>query len=126
MKPRAQNLRKCATPQENTLWYQFLRTHPIPFARQKTVGEYIVDFLCPSRKLVIEVDGKQHYTAEGLEYDALRTESLESLGLRVLRFTNDEIDSSFHEVCGVIQRDLDAENKTPGPAGPPSLLKRVR
>jgi very-short-patch-repair endonuclease len=60
LKPLAQELRRNATPQENKLWYEFLRSHDIPFARQKTIEYYIVDFICPSRKLVIEIDGSQH------------------------------------------------------------------
>ena len=113
MKPRAQGLRKNATPQENKLWYQFLRKHACPFARQKTIDQYIVDFLCPSKKLVIEIDGSQHYTVDGLEYDQIRTDLLESLGLHVLRFTNAEIDFYFQEVCNAIEADLDANYQDP-------------
>jgi len=108
LKPRAQELRKDATPQENELWYKFLRKHHCSFARQKTLDSYIVDFLCPSKKLVIEIDGSQHYTDDGLEYDQIRTELLESMGLHVMRFTNTEIDNSFNEVCTMIQEYLDS------------------
>ena len=107
LKSRAQELRKKATPQENKLWYRFLRKHPGHFTRQKTIGNYIVDFLCPSKKLVVEIDGSQHYTDDGLAYDQVRSEFLESLGLHVLRFTNKEVDSSFDSVCRAIQDDLD-------------------
>ena len=103
MKPRTQELRKNATPQENKLWYEFLRRHDCPFTRQKTIDSYIVDFLCPSKKLVIEIDGSQHYTTNGLEYDRVRTDLLESMGLHVIRFTNAEIDNSFANVCKTIQ-----------------------
>jgi len=103
MKPRAQEMRKNATPQENKLWYMFLRKHKCPFTRQKTIDNYIVDFLCPSKKLIIELDGSQHYTVDGLEYDQIRTDLLESMGLHVIRFTNAEIDNSFAKVCAVIQ-----------------------
>jgi len=102
-KPRAQELRKNATPQENKLWYEFLRKHPCPFTRQKTIDNYIVDFLCPSKKLIIEIDGGQHYTDDGMEYDRIRTDLLESMGAYVMRFTNAEIDASFNKVCSAIQ-----------------------
>ncbi|MCL2097059.1 MAG: endonuclease domain-containing protein [Oscillospiraceae bacterium] len=106
-KPRAQELRKNATPQENKLWYGFLRKHPCPFTRQKTIDNYIVDFLCHSKKLVIEIDGSQHYTEDGLEYDQVRTDLLESMGLYVMRFTNTDIDNSFSSICAKIQKYID-------------------
>ncbi|MCL2368249.1 MAG: endonuclease domain-containing protein, partial [Oscillospiraceae bacterium] len=105
---RAQELRRNATPQENKLWYEFLRKHPCPFARQKPIDSYIVDFLCHSKKLVIEIDGSQHFTDEGLEYDRIRSDLLESLGLHVIRFTNIQIDTSFHAVCVEIQKYIDS------------------
>ena len=107
LKPRAQEMRKSATPQENKLWYQFLRKHPCSFTRQKTINQYIVDFFCSSKQLVIEIDGNQHYTECGLEYDGLRTELFKSLGLSVFRFKNSEIDFSFRKVCEIIQNYLD-------------------
>ena len=108
MKPRAQELRKNATPQENKLWYEFLRKHPCPFTRQKTIDNYIVDFLCHSKKLVIEIDGSQHYTDDGMEYDQIRTDLLGSAGLRIMRFTNAEIDNFFDRVCKTIQDYIDS------------------
>ena len=89
-KSRARELRKNATPQENKLWYEFLRKYPYSFTRQKTIDNYIVDFLCHSKKLVIEIDGNQHYTNDGLEYDRIRTDLFESMELYVIRFTNAE------------------------------------
>lgn len=97
--PLAKSLRKHATPQENELWYKFLRNHPIRFQRQKTIGGYIVDFYCHEARLVIELDGGQHYTEEAMAYDAVRTEALQALGLYVLRFTNNEMDGQFPAVC---------------------------
>ena len=108
LKPRAQELRRKATTQENELWYKFLRKHECSFARQKTIDNYIVDFICRSKKLVIEIDGSQHYTDEGMEYDEIRTELLESMGLHIMRFTNAEIDTSFVKVCASIQDYLDS------------------
>ena len=61
------------------------------FYRQKPIGDYIVDFFCPRAKLVIEVDGSQHFSDEITEYDRIRNEYLSSLGLRVLRFTNIDV-----------------------------------
>ena len=110
-KRRAQKLRKNATPQENKLWYEFLRDHDCRFARQKTIDNYIVDFICLSKKLVIEIDGSQHYTDEGLEYDNARTELLKSLDLHVMRFSNEEINNSFEEVCTAIQTYIDSYNQ---------------
>ena len=107
LKQRAREMRKNGTPQENKLWYEFLRRHPCTFLRQKPLDNYIVDFLCQSKDLVVEIDGKQHFTTDGLEYDGIRTDLLESLGLHVMRFTNAEIESSFDAVCAAIQEDLD-------------------
>jgi len=107
LKERAKSMRTKATPQEDKLWYQFLRTHPCPFLRQRPINNYIVDFLAYSKKLVIEIDGAQHYTEDGKEYDNIRTSVLEGMGLHIMRFTNAEVDSSFQEVCDAIQGYLD-------------------
>ena len=96
---REKELRKNATPQENELWYKFLRTYPIRFQRQKTIGHFITDFYCHEAKLVIELDGAQHFTPEGMAYDEARTNVLNAYDLVVLRFTNREIDSEFRAVC---------------------------
>jgi very-short-patch-repair endonuclease len=103
LKARAQELRKKATPQENKLWYEFLRKHECSFTRQKTIGGYIVDFFCSSKKLVIEIDGSQHYTDDGLAYDRVRADFLESFDLHVMRFSNADITNSFSKVCAAIQ-----------------------
>ena len=97
--PRAKELRKNATPQENELWYKFLRTYPIRFQRQKTIGQFIVDFYCHEAKLAIELDGSQHFTPEGITYDEARTAAIETFGVAVLRFTNRDIESEFKAVC---------------------------
>ncbi len=73
MLSRAKELRKNMTKEENTLWYQFLRKYPIQFRRQYLVGNYIVDFYCYKAKLVVEVDGSQHYDPAGQEYDRIRS-----------------------------------------------------
>lgn len=67
---KARALRKNATPQENRLWYQFLRKYPLRFTRQKPIGSYIVDFYCRKANLVIELDGGRHFEDGSREYDA--------------------------------------------------------
>ncbi len=77
------------------------------FYRQKPVGIYIADFYCPHAKLVIEVDGGQHFSGEGLVYDKARNKYIESLGLRVLRFTNTEVLTNLQRVLEKIKKELD-------------------
>lgn len=103
---RAKELRKCSTPQENHLWYDFLREHPLKFQRQKVVGNYILDFYCNRAKIAIEIDGSQHYEDDGRKYDDRRTEILEKQGIKVLRFSNYEINTSFDEVCENIDYEI--------------------
>ena len=100
--PLAKALRKNMTPWERKLWYNFLRNYPVWFQRQKAIGNYIVDFYCAKARLVIELDGGGHYTAEQKEKDALRTKELESMGLTVLRICNVDIDRSFEGVSEYI------------------------
>jgi len=106
LKIRSGELRKGATKQENHLWYDFLRKHHLQFYRQRIIGSYIVDFYCPRAKLVIELDGSQHHEKESVEYDAIRTEYLNALGLSVLRFTNGEVDDNFEAVCQSIEKAI--------------------
>ncbi len=96
---RVKTLRKEATKQENHLWYDYLKHYPLRFQRQKAIGNYIVDFYCHKAKLVVELDGSQHYEKDGSRYDAQRTAFLNSLGLTVLRFANVDIDRNFEGVC---------------------------
>ena len=95
----ARRLRREMTPHERKLWYLFLRKYPVKFFKQRIIGSYIVDFYCSSAKLVIEIDGSQHYDIQGMEYDAHRSAFLESFGLRVVRFSNRDIDRNFSSVC---------------------------
>ena len=99
---QAQELRKNATKQENRLWYCFLNTYPVRFQRQKTIDHYIADFYCHTARLVIELDGSQHYEEQGLERDKARTAILETYGLKVLRFSNRDIERNFEGVCTII------------------------
>lgn len=97
--PNAQSLRKNMTPEERHLWYDFLKLLPISFNRQKVIGPYIVDFYCAAAKLVIELDGSQHFEDDALESDAQRDAYLKSLGLTVLRYSNHDVHQRFNNVC---------------------------
>ncbi|HIS60034.1 MAG TPA: endonuclease domain-containing protein [Candidatus Faecousia faecipullorum] len=112
--PRAKELRKNATKEENHLWYDFLRHYPIRFQRQKTIGGFIVDFYCHAAKLVIELDGSQHYTQQGLAYDQERTAILQQYGIQVLRFSNRDINTQFREVCDAIHQEVEKRLKGSG------------
>ena len=100
--PLARELRKNMTPQERDLWYKYLRNHPLKFTRQKVLGKYIADFYCASAKLVIELDGSQHYEEKGLEADRERTDFLKSYGIRVLRIPNNAVTKNLRGVCDYI------------------------
>ena len=100
--PAAKMLRKNMTKEEKHLWYDFLRTYQVRFSRQKVLGKYIADFYSAEAKLVIELDGSQHYTDEEQIYDEIRTAFLEGYGLKVIRIPNSEIHSNFEGVCEYI------------------------
>jgi len=104
--PRAKELRKNMTEHETKLWRQFLRKYPVRFLRQKVVGGYIADFYCAKAKLVIELDGSQHFEEGAIEYDSERTAILNGYGLDVIRFTNSQIDSHFEAVCKQIHDEV--------------------
>ena len=95
----ARNLRNNMTKEEKHLWYDFLRSYPERFLRQKIFGRYIVDFYCSAAQLVIELDGSQHFEDKGMAYDKERTEYLEEYGLKVVRIPNNIINENFEEVC---------------------------
>ena len=100
--PLAKQLRKVMTKEERHLWYDFLRLYPVRFSRQKVLGKYIADFYCAEAKIVIELDGSQHYEKENMQKDAERTAFLESYGLKVVRIPNNEISRNFRGVCDYI------------------------
>lgn len=104
--PRAKELRKDATKQENHLWYDFLCRYPVRFQRQKTIDHFIADFYCHAAKLIIELDGAQHYDEQGLARDKERTAILAEYGVKVIRFSNLEIEQSFQEVCSAIDLEV--------------------
>ena len=99
----ARSLRKGMTKEERHLWYDFLRDHAAKFRRQAVLGRYIVDFYCAKAKLVIELDGSQHYEPKNQQADQLRTEYLEQFGVTVLRFSNTDINQNFRGVCEYIE-----------------------
>lgn len=100
---RAKELRKNMTVAEKKLWYDFLQKFPLRVLRQRPIDNFIVDFYCAKLKLVIEVDGDSHFTDEGMKRDSQRTEILEGYGLKVIRFTNDEVLHNFEAVCEAIK-----------------------
>ena len=106
LRNRARTLRKNMTKEERHLWYDFLKPYPITIKRQRPIETYIVDFYCHSARLIIEVDGTQHFTTEGKEYDDIRSDVIEAYGLEVIRFSNYEINNMFYEVCTLIDRKI--------------------
>ena len=109
----ARELRKNMTKEERHLWYDFLRSYPVRFLRQKVIDQYIVDFYCHDAKLVIELDGSQHFEEPGILYDKTRTEGLEKRGLTVLRIPNNEINSNFAGVCEYIDHWIKTALESP-------------
>ena len=102
----ARRLRREMTPHERKLWYLFLRKYPVKIYKQRIIGKFIADFYCASAKLVIEVDGSQHYEPQGMEYDEERSAFLSGLGLQILRFSNRDIDCDFNSVCEYINTSI--------------------
>lgn len=115
---RSQRLRKEMTAEEKQLWYQFLKSLPFTFHRQKVIGSYIVDFFCAKAMLVIELDGTQHYEEDGIDADAQRDAFLRSLGITVLRYSNRQIHREFSRVCEDILQYLTTSSTACG--SPPS------
>ena len=95
----ARRLRREMTPQEQRLWYVFLRKYPVKFYKQRIIESFIVDFYCPLARLVIELDGSQHYTEQGMQYDLERSAVFEQYGVQVLRFRNQDVSAHFEMVC---------------------------
>jgi len=95
----ARTLRKNMTREEKHLWYDFLCNYPVRFRRQEIIGNFIADFYCDNAKLIIELDGSQHYEEGGLQDDAIRTAYFQSLGIEVMRFSNLDVKRNFEGVC---------------------------
>ena len=104
----ARKLRRDMTPQERKLWYEYLRNYPVKFYKQRIIESFIVDFYCAQARLVIELDGSQHYTEQGLCHDEERSQILRAYGLKVVRFTNLDVDRSFDSVCAQIDLEVNA------------------
>ena len=111
--PRAKELRREMTPQERKLWYGFLSRYDVRFQRQKTVDRFIVDFYCHKAKLVVELDGAQHHSDEGMGSDLERSSVLEQYGLKVIRFSNREVDRQFYQVCQRIDSEVQGRISAP-------------
>ena len=105
----AKTLRKNMTKQEKRLWYDYLSKSACRFLRQKVIDDYIVDFYCAKKKLIIELDGSQHYSDKGKLNDRIRTDRIEKRGLTVIRIPNNEIDSNFDGVCEYLDKILDEQ-----------------
>ena len=103
---RARELRKNMTREERHLWYDFLRSYPARFMRQRPAGGYIMDFYCAEARLAVELDGSQHFEPEGAAYDARRTKALNELGITVLRIPNNDVNYRFEGVCELIDREV--------------------
>ena len=125
----ARRLRREMTPHERKLWYLFLHKYPVKIYKQRIIGRFIVDFYCASARLVIELDGSQHYEPQGLAYDAERSQFLMSLGLEILRFSNRDIDRDFRGVCTqidlIIRKRLQDLSVTYGDSSPKGRAKFV-
>ena len=115
----AKKLRKNMTKEERHLWYDFLRQYPVRFLRQKVIDQYIVDFYCHDARLIIELDGSQHFEEKMLQKDRNRTIELEKRNLKVIRIPNNEINYNFSGVCDYIDhivrlRTADTESPSHG------------
>lgn len=107
---RVKDLRKHMTPYERHLWYDYLKSCPRKFQRQKAIGPYIVDFVCYAARLIIELDGEQHGEEDAYLHDEARTHYMEQHGFRVLRFRNHDVNTHFEGVCQTIERALEDKN----------------
>jgi very-short-patch-repair endonuclease len=114
---RAREMRHPQTPAEAALWH-VLRNHNLKykFRRQHPIDHFIIDFYCAQAKLCIEIDGASHLEPEQQKYDALRTEVLEELGCKVIRFTNNDVRYNIHAVVDEITRTMENLLETSGPA----------
>jgi very-short-patch-repair endonuclease len=123
LKSRSRELRSSMTDAEIALWTKLRRKQllGLQFYRQKPLGHFIVDFYCASARLVIEIDGGQHYEKEGAAQDAVRDRHLQSLGLEVLRFSNLDVLGNMDGVIAVITQHLETaldQKKTKSPRPP--------
>jgi very-short-patch-repair endonuclease len=113
MRQRRISMRKAATETERLLWHRLRNLEGVKFRRQHQIGSYIADFYSHEHKLVIEVDGSQHFEADALSYDAQRTAFMGALGIRVVRVTNAEV---FGQMDAVLEAILAACTPSPQPS----------
>lgn len=106
LKENSRELRKNMTEQERRLWYCFLKDYPIKTYRQRAIGNYIADFYCSKAKVVIEIDGSQHYMDKGMEHDEHRTQTINDFGVEVIRFSNYDVNTNFEGVCLEIDKEI--------------------
>ena len=107
LKTFARENRNNQTHAEKCLWQQLREeTFGVKFKRQHIIYDFIADFVCLEKKLIIEVDGAYHFTEVQMEYDVYRTEELERFGFRVLRFTNEEVINETMKVITIIKTAL--------------------
>ncbi len=104
---RARTLRKEMTPEERKLWYLFLKDYPVRWYRQRIMGNFILDFYCAKAHLAVEVDGSQHYSEEGLSHDEERSRELLKYRIKVLRYSNADINKRFETVCQDIHKHIE-------------------
>jgi very-short-patch-repair endonuclease len=104
--PYSQSLRKNMTKEERHLWYDFLKTLPLTVHRQKVIGAYIADFYIANVKIAIELDGSQHFEEEGQNRDFVRDRFFASKKIKVLRYSNYDINNSFDAVCQDILNNI--------------------
>ena len=104
----AKEMRSNMTKEEAKLWniIRAKRFHGLKFKRQVLIGNYIADFVCKEKMLIIEIDGGQHNTDENIEYDKIRSEYLNSEGYRVIRFWNNDVLNNIEGVCKVIEDNI--------------------
>ena len=105
LRPIRKGLRKTSTPQEKILWSQLRgKLFETKFRRQQSIGRFVADFYCPEKKLIIELDGGQHLN--NMEGDQERTYYFESLGNKVIRFWNNEVDKNLDQVLLKIKKEM--------------------
>jgi len=117
----AKKLRKNMTKEERHLWYDFFKLLPVTVNRQKVIGNYIVDFYCAEKKIIIELDGSQHYEDKGKENDKIRDSFLKNCGFKVLRYSNLDVNKNFSGICTDILNHLSTSSASlcsaPSPQG---------
>jgi very-short-patch-repair endonuclease len=115
LKKYSRDLRKNMTDAERLLWLKIRgkQLRGYQFYRQKPIGNYILDFYCPKVKLVIEIDGGQHYSSEGKQKDEIRDNYMEQMGLKALRFSDIEVFKNLDEVIEVIWGNIPSSGKSP-------------